>query len=183
MLKSLGRICKVVYYNFRRVHKKNLTSSQHRTAWKKFERILAIRCNIVFGSTCIFYLLALAFGKASFQRSTIYVTEGLPHNEKFVQEFSSFLELAIIWMTFGRIALILASYKFPSITRIYIYYQTIFMCLEWCLPQNYGDMADKILFTDNFLYFLLLYYDFTPSFISLVFPVAVKTIMDIIHYD
>ena len=99
-----------------------------------------------------------------------------------MQEFSEYVHITHICMTIGRIALIFASRKFPSICRFYIYYQTIFLSLEWCLPLNYGEVADKILYRDNFLYFSLLYYDFMPSFISFILPVVVQSIMGNLHY-
>ena len=48
--------------------------------------------------------------------------------------------MAMICMTLGRILLILVSYKYENICRIYFYYQVVYLTLEWCLPRNYGNM-------------------------------------------
>ena len=64
----------------------------------------------------------------------------MPHNEALWCDFSKFLYMAMICMTLGRILLILVSYKYENICRIYFYYQVVYLTLEWCLPRNYGNM-------------------------------------------
>ena len=63
-----------------------------------------------------------------------------------------------------------------------MYYQAVYLTFEWCLPRNYGDMQSQILISQNVLDFSLLYYDFIPAVISLLFPIIMQACMSVIHY-
>ena len=85
-------------------------------------------------------------------------------------------------MTFGRIILMGLSYKYPRICRSYIYYQAIYLSLEWCLPRDYGDMEFNVLSSDNVMNFALLYYDFWPSIVAFAAPSVFQSMMSVKHY-
>ena len=70
----------------------------------------------------------------------MYIEEGNDHNEKVVAEIFPHVKSIIIWMTMGRIILLLISCKKPSICKIYLYYQVLFIVVELCLPRDYGDV-------------------------------------------
>ncbi len=71
-------------------------------------------------------------------------------------------------MTFGRILLMATSYKNANICRVYIYYQCLYLSLEWLLPRDYGEMQTNVMLLRNLLNFMCLYYDFFTSCVGML---------------
>ena len=165
-----------------RVMRKDLPSEEHKLAWERFEIFLGYRCNFTYLSKVVYTIMFMILGKANYQKSAEYVRKGGEHDEDFYESWYSFLQAMLIVMTFGRIILMGLSYKYPRICRSYIYYQVIYLSLEWCLPRDYGDMEFNVLSSDNVMNFALLYYDFWPSVVASAAPSVFQSMMSVKHY-
>ena len=163
--------------------KKNLPSVEHVMAYDRFQVYLALRSNFTFLSKVIYMSLWILLGEANYIQSRDYIAEGKPHNEEFVARYQSFLQWAMLTMTFGRLALMVISFKKQQVCKIYIYYQILYSLLEECMPRDYGTMQVNIFMTNNVMNFCLLYYDFWPSSICMVLSQAVQMVIIAVVYE
>ena len=69
MCKEAWRFVKILYQASRQVLQKNLPTGDHEDAWKQFERLMAIRCNVSFLSKLVYTLIFMGLGRANFQKS------------------------------------------------------------------------------------------------------------------
>ena len=165
------------------VMRRELPTEEHKAAWCRFERLLSFRNNFTFLSKILYTVLWMSIGKANFQKSREYIALGKAHDEEFVAAAFDYLQYTMIAMTFFRVILMGLSYRFPAVCRIYVYYQIVYLSVEWCLPRDYGDMQTSVLYSENVLNFVLLYFDFWPSCLGFIFPCLVQAVMSHLHYD
>ena len=108
--------------------------------------------------------------------------KGGRHDEKFFESYYEYLKIALITMSMGRILLMVVSYKNIKICRVYIYYQILYLSLEWLLPRDYGEMQTNVMLSGNVMNFICLYYDFWPSCIWMLVTVVCQASMSVKHY-
>ena len=89
----------------------------------------------------------------------------------------------MIAITFGRLILMVISYKNQAVCKSYIYYQAVFMILEMCLPRNLGDMQLNMLMVRNIFNFLLLYVKFWPNCIVMLSTQLFQVASNSMIYD
>ena len=61
-------------------------------------------------------------------------------------------------MTVGRAILMLISFKYQSVCKLYLYYDVIYSLVEMLLPRDYGDIQYELLIRRNIMTFILLYF-------------------------
>ena len=175
MFATLKRLLSSLLKGFKRVTKRNPVALENREAWAKFESILAIRCNVSFASKVIYVFVWTIIGRANFQKSQAYVDKsdagsGHSYNEFYVENLFDIVKWMLIFMNIGRFFLLIVSYWKPSICKVYMLYQSVYMMLEWSQPRDYGEMQFQILTSENVLNFCLFTFEFWPSVFSMLLP-------------
>ena len=64
----------------------------------------------------------MIIGQANWQQSSKFIDKNGTHNEELVSKIFPFVQWTMIFMTFGRLVLMLISYKNLAVCKSYIYY-------------------------------------------------------------
>jgi len=69
-------------------------------------------------------------------------------------------------MIAGRFFLLAVSLKYLKVSKIYLYYQMLFLMIGFSVPQDYGVIRTSIAAGWCYLSFIILAFDFWPGLIA-----------------
>lgn len=149
--------------------RRELHSIEHTLAWATFEKLLMYRANFAFLTKLIYMAGVMALGNSNYHESEEFMKkEDSVFDRECVNKTYTFAKNFIIIMGFGRLLLMLVSFKKLEVCKVYFYYMQLYKLVEQLLPRDYGSVRLKLTMQYDLLDFCMLYFNFWPSLITIL---------------
>ena len=102
--------------------KRDISEESSARAWQQYDKILLYRANLTMISKIMLSIGNLLTVQTPYHLSLKFVELDRVYNEQYVESTVEYLRIAYLVLLWGRLPLVLFSFKKLDIARIYIYY-------------------------------------------------------------
>ena len=114
----------------------------HRQAWEKFDKVLIYRANTVMLGKILFHWIVELQGNVNHMMSERDVEDGKVPNADFARLVFPYARFSVYLWGFNNILLLILSFKWPSVTKLYFYQMFLISINEFFLPFEMPESQD-----------------------------------------